>query len=418
MIVDKFANKKFGKNILADYPVSDKFYKSPIVHSSWFNNINYSPDDTLRRELNTKTTGKTIIKSDKIEVTFTPNQRNIILEWFSLYKTIYNISIDLANQYKVFNFIKLRGLVKPLYKDYEGRMKKFGIPVHTLDNAVSDVCKAYKSALQNFKAGNIKHFRLRPKRRCSNKETIVIEAQSFSKVKNSFGFKIFGEIKTSQPIIGYRKDTRLTFDKRKNKFYLFLVYDDNIKKHNSKLECSLDPGLRSFQTMYDKKNYIYFGNNTLETIKPILKKIDKVSNFSNKSWYKRYTGRLRDVIKNKVDDMHWQVSNFLVKRYNEITIGKLSTSIVSRTGNMSKINKRLYYALSHFRFRQRLQNKCLEYSVKYKEQNEAYTTKKCGKCGELNDVGASTRFNCQCGFSCSRDLNGARNIMIRKDMQV
>ena len=85
---------------------------------------------------------------------------------------------------------------------------------------------------------------------------------------------------------------------------------------------------------------------------------------------------------------------------------------------MSKLNKRLYYAQSHFTFRQRLKYKCQQYGVKYNEIYEGYTTKKCGKCGKPNTVGQAKVFNCSCGFKWGRDFNGARNIMIRKDLNI
>jgi len=417
MILSKYANVKYPKNILTKYPINE--YTSIHSNTCWFNNTHHLSSKLQVPKL--IDTDKKVTKCRKIEVTFTPNQRNIMQQWFKLYKSVYNIAIHQANKNGLYNFIKLRALVKPMYKTlYEGEIKNCQIPIHTLDNAIRDVCKAYVSARGNLCAGNITHFNLRPKRKCNNKETIVIEGSSFSKVKNGFAIRVLDTVKTSESILGYKRDTRLTFDKRNNKYYMFIVIDTlkQIKLHCD-TECALDPGLRTFQTSYDKKNYLDLGVNTMDQIKPILIKIDKVTKFKGKKWHKRYTRRLRLKISNMVDDLHWQTANFLTKRYNEITIGKLSTSIVSKKGNMSPMNKRLYYALSHFTFRQRLKHKCNERNVKYKEQCESYTTKKCGKCGKLNEVGIAKIFNCiYCKFSCGRDLNGARNIMIRKDLRL
>lgn len=429
MIIDKFAKVKFNSNTLSKYPISHQYIKSEVVFGSWFKVLNHSPDDTMRQVQKSINTEEHLTKSEKIRIHFDAEQRHIIEGWFKYYKKVYNIAIEQATKYKEYNFIKLRdNYVKPIYKQlYSRQIKEFGIPAHTLDNAINDVCKAYKTAKANLKAGNIKQFRLRPKRKCENKETIVIEGSAFSKntktkrAVNSFAFNKLGLIKSSKPFVGNRKDTRLTFDKRKNKFYMFLIREIpiQIKTSNEYKECSLDPGLRTFQTCYDKKNYMDLGVQTITNIKPILEKIDKVSNFKHTKWYKKYIRRLSDKLKNKIDELHWQVANFLTTRYNEITIGKLSTNIVSRNGNMSKLNKRLYYAQSHCTFRQRLQHKCNERGVKFTEHNEAYTSKKCGKCGKLNDVGASKVYNCEtCGFRIGRDLNGARNIMIRKDMHL
>src|SRR5690606_8719719 len=47
--------------------------------------------------------------------------------------------------------------------------------------------------------------------------------------------------------------------------------------------------------------------------------------------------------------------------------------------------------------------------------NEAYTSKTCGSCGCLNErLGGSKHFHCpHCHFHIDRDVNGARNILIR-----
>ena len=47
--------------------------------------------------------------------------------------------------------------------------------------------------------------------------------------------------------------------------------------------------------------------------------------------------------------------------------------------------------------------------------SEAYTSKQCGACGELNDkLGGSKTFNCQeCGAVADRDVHAARNILLR-----
>jgi transposase len=47
--------------------------------------------------------------------------------------------------------------------------------------------------------------------------------------------------------------------------------------------------------------------------------------------------------------------------------------------------------------------------------DEAYTSKTCGRCGSLHDgLGKSKVFKCpSCDFTLDRDVNGARNILIR-----
>ena len=49
------------------------------------------------------------------------------------------------------------------------------------------------------------------------------------------------------------------------------------------------------------------------------------------------------------------------------------------------------------------------------EVTEEYTSKTCGKCGFINKkLGANKIFNCnKCKLQIDRDLNGARNILLK-----
>jgi len=71
---------------------------------------------------------------------------------------------------------------------------------------------------------------------------------------------------------------------------------------------------------------------------------------------------------------------------------------------------------SHFKFRQRLFLKAEEKThCKVHEITEEYTSKCCGNCGRLNHkLGAMKVFKCPyCKWTLDRDMNGARNIMIK-----
>lgn len=425
----EFKNIKFNRSTRLKFPINKKLFKGNVKTNSWFRIKLFTPDKNPAQnrkhifKLNRKGKIKTKTRSRKIRIVFNQEQRNKIIQWLSVYRKVYNLAVKTANNHKIYNFINLRKIVKPLYQELYGRkIKKSGIQIHTLDYAIKDVCEAYKTANANLRAGNIKYFRIRPQKINKNNMSLVIEGQAFSKVYNSFAYKTFGEIKSSEPIKGLKRNARLVFNKRRNKFYLFLSEFRKLKekKISGNKECSLDPGIRTFQTVYDKKDYNNIGEDIEHEFKPILDKLDKVAMFQGKKWHKKYETRLYSKLKNKINDLHWKAALFLCKKYDEITIGKISTSsVISKKNNLSKKNRRLCQLLSHFTFRKRLKEKCEEYGVKFNAIDESYTTKKCGYCGELNEVGRSKIYKCQkCGFTHGRDFNGTRLIMIKKCMKL
>ena len=71
---------------------------------------------------------------------------------------------------------------------------------------------------------------------------------------------------------------------------------------------------------------------------------------------------------------------------------------------------------SHFRFRQYLLHKVREYPwCRVIICTEEYTSKTCGRCGHVHrKLGGSKVFRCpSCAAELDRDINGARNILLR-----
>ena len=71
----------------------------------------------------------------------------------------------------------------------------------------------------------------------------------------------------------------------------------------------------------------------------------------------------------------------------------------------------------HARLRDALACECEKVGCRVELVREDYTTKTCGRCGGTYDINASPdrdAFRCpRCGWACPRDLNGARNVLLR-----
>ena len=70
---------------------------------------------------------------------------------------------------------------------------------------------------------------------------------------------------------------------------------------------------------------------------------------------------------------------------------------------------------AHYRFRQSLFARTKRTGTVVQLVDEAYTSKTCGKCGNVhNGLGGAKTFHCPlCNHKVDRDANGARNILLR-----
>lgn len=83
-----------------------------------------------------------------------------------------------------------------------------------------------------------------------------------------------------------------------------------------------------------------------------------------------------------------------------------------------KINRksvRNMLSWSHGKFASHLEQIAAGKGVLVVRCNESYPSKTCTNCGHIhNNLGGSKIYKCpQCGHSIARDINGARNIMLR-----
>jgi putative transposase len=190
---------------------------------------------------------------------------------------------------------------------------------------------------------------------------------------------------------------------------------------------SLDPGVRTFVTGYDPSGWVCEGGkNDIGRIYRLCHVLDKLqSRWSQKDvrHRKRYRlqkagRRIRLKIRNLVDEFHKKLATWLCENYRVVLLPEFETSKMIRRGQR-KIGSRTVRSMvtwSHYRFRQRLIAKSREYPwCRVVLCNESYTSKTCTNCGELHhSLGGSKVFSCpSCGFVIDRDINGARNILLR-----
>ena len=136
-----------------------------------------------------------------------------------------------------------------------------------------------------------------------------------------------------------------------------------------------------------------------------------------KAKMRKASSRLRNRIRNLVDECHKQVANYLSKNYKIILLPTFETSEMTKK-NKRKIRTktaRQMLTWSHYRFKQVLKYKAELSGCHVIDVTEEFTSKTCTKCGHVHQkLGGSKVFKCpECGHKLKRDFNGALGIMLK-----
>ncbi|AVK76442.1 transposase [Pandoravirus neocaledonia] len=194
---------------------------------------------------------------------------------------------------------------------------------------------------------------------------------------------------------------------------------------------ALDPGARTFHGTYDLDGrFGEIGAGQIRRIIRIAKKADRIKSHidrnlkdrrpgdHNKAKRKRARRKVRAIMLKTRDlksDAHWKVAKALCERYDHVLIPRLPVSVMVRALARSTTRQMMHW--SHYEFRQRLHHKAAQLGVHVHEVSEAYTSMTCGRCLWIEESfrrNSSKQFACRrCGHTADRDLNAARNIMLK-----
>lgn len=83
----------------------------------------------------------------------------------------------------------------------------------------------------------------------------------------------------------------------------------------------------------------------------------------------------------------------------------------------TRLNSRVKFVLNqqaHYKFKQHLLNKAKEHGCLCIVVSEEYTSQLCTKCGKLDKTYVQRTKKCKtCNHEINRDVNGARNILLK-----
>jgi putative transposase len=187
---------------------------------------------------------------------------------------------------------------------------------------------------------------------------------------------------------------------------------------------ALDPGNRAFFTGYDGTSVLEIGQGDIGRINRLCSHLDKLLSRAALSPSKRQrhtmrkaANRMRERTRCLVKDLHNKVASMLVRNYKAIFLPTYQTSqmVVRSARKINRKSVRNMLTWSHAKFASHLEQMARRNGVLVIRCNESYTSKTCTNCGFIHHkLGGSKVFNCpSCGIRIPRDVNGARNIMLR-----
>jgi transposase len=297
------------------------------------------------------------------------------------------------------------------------------VPRGALKKTIQDI----KSAFSNWRNGNIRSFQFSRRTKKQDRQVLHFEDKDIPKyIKNlEMVYRHGRKIVKRNP--EFTAGCELIHDKLDDKYYMMIpekyvptpLTDENQVCLNEKT-IVFDEGIRAFLSGYVPGTCtVEFGTDTSDLLK-ILVETDQLrqeisgstdSAFKSELWIK--IRKLNRRLKNKITDLHWKICRFLSLNFKTVIIPKFPVKEIARALGFNHQAKRLLLLFSHYAFKQRLAFKAKENGFQTFLVGEAWTSQTCGGCQHLHKTRSKTYKCPHCKIVIDRDLNGARNILLK-----
>jgi putative transposase len=360
---------------------------------------------------------------------------------FGTHRAIYNKLVEESKDdcYKLSK--------KDLAEKYRGISQKHSIskylpdfhlevPEEVMNSTYRDFTKAIQASRELYKSLKSKNEKttfpsLKFKSRKDNSSSIEIQSRSiFTSEKfirvfpKYFGFDKVQGIAVKQSIPDLHYSVRIQKTKNDNYYICIPRYIDFVHT-DSRRVCAIDPGVRSFISIYDPHGLAFSIDDVNDVIFKKCLNIDFLKSIKSKERSKRKRNRLSKKIynlfqriKSMISDMHHKISRWMSDNYNEVLLPSFETSqMTSKQKRISSKTSRAMLTWSHYKFKELLRYKMERSGGRVIDCKEYYTTKTCSCCGRINhNIKAEKTYECvNCKHVLNRDLNAARNIYLMNE---
>lgn len=357
--------------------------------------------------------GDTVTKSRKIRLYLGKDQERLIEKWFGVARFCYNKTIEYLRQPGTkadWKAIKT-GLLKNL-PDWCDE-----VPYQIKSVAIRDACIAVREAKKKFaKSGSFNEVSFKSRKNPTQSCYIPKSALSIDGIYKT----ILGKIRYGENLPQDLMDSRLV--RRYGRYYLTVPYQEQrIVGENQARVVALDPGVRTFLTMFSEDSFggIAVDDNLIIQrmcfrLDDLISRMSKASAKKEKSM-RVATDRLRRRITNYIDELHHKAARFLCDNFDVILLPTFETSqmVTKAKRRIRSKSVRQMMSFAHYRFKQFLKHKAFETGKMVIDVCEAYTSKTVSWTGEIVNVGSARNIKSNDGRKMDRDVNGARGIFLR-----
>lgn len=374
----------------------------------------------------------------KIRVYPTKNQKLLFEECFRATRYVHNQALEFISKNPNTSLTHISLRKNTMLSDKQlGDSEKWlsAVPYDTRQLVLKQLASNFKTNFTLLKKKLITHFEMSFKSKKNPYQIFFVDKNALDlKSLRIFKRRLKEPLKIRKRLQRWVEKNKVESDlimrRENNRYYLCLPMKRKSEKINQPFEkVALDPGVRTFQTFYSDQGIAgKLGDSICESLIDIGLKEDKLKSLIIKKTIKRRTRHnlknrcflLRTKIKNIVKDLHWKSAHYLCSNFKHILIPSFEVSKMvsnqlperARSIGSKSVRKMLLLSPSAFKERLIFKAKCLGATVEV--VNEAYTTKTCGQCGSLKDMGYLKVYECHlCGFELDRDYNGARNIFLK-----
>lgn len=394
------------------------------VGQSWFktelhtaHNKNLSPifsPSLLSSALELMDSADTVSKSKKIRLYLTREQQQTVERWFGVARYVYNQTVEYLRQPDTkANWKAIKGGILDSLPDFCA-----DVPYQIKSIAVRDACIAVREAKKKFaQIGEYQEVKFRSRKKPVQSCYIPKAAVKAEGIY----YTILGMLRYGEQLPKEFGDCRLV--RRYGRYYLAVPHTSPRRvAENQGRVVALDPGVRTFQTIFSENSFGGIGVDANLVIQKLCYRLDNLISRMSKASAKRKKSmqkaadRLRRKIVAKVDELHHKAARFLVDNFDIILLPAFETQEMSRKAKRRIRSKsvRQMLGLAHYRFKMFLKHKAFECGKMVIDVNEAYTSKTVSWTGELKSkLGGSRIIRDADGNTLNRDVNAARGIFLR-----